>query len=103
MIRKVDERPAQSFDHHSSGSPSSNDRYLTAAEVRQRYGNCTDVTIWRWIRDPRVAFPSPVKLGAGGLNYWWLPTLREWETRRSEKQVVTRAPGGRHRRPEASA
>ena len=101
MIRKVGGRPAQSFDP-STGTQSSDQRYLTAAAVRQRYGNCTDMTIWRWIRDPRVAFPPPIKLGARGLNFWWLPTLREWEARRIE-QAVTRAEGGRHRQPEASA
>src|SRR5437867_986676 len=93
MIRKVGGRPAQSFDP-SSGTPSNDERYVNAAEVRQRYRRC-DMTIWRWIRDPRVEFPPPVKLGAGGLNSWWFPTLLEWEARRAE-QTVTRTAGGRH-------
>jgi len=100
MIRMKGGHPAQSFDP-ASGTPSSDERYLNAAEVRQRYGNCTAMTIWRWIHDPQVGFPRPVKLGAGGLNFWWLPILRQWEARRDE-QTAPRAAGGQHHQPEVA-
>jgi hypothetical protein len=28
-------------------------RYLSAAEVRRRYGNISDMTLWRWTRPAR--------------------------------------------------
>ena len=33
--------------------------FLPAAAVRARY-SIHDVTIWRWMRDPRMNFPKPI-------------------------------------------
>jgi predicted DNA-binding transcriptional regulator AlpA len=50
-----------------------------------------EMTFWRWIRNPDVAFPEPVKLGDNGRNFWWLPTIREWTRQREDLSS--------HRRP----
>ena len=76
-------------------------RYIDAAELRQIVP-VSDMTFWRWQRDPRVEFPAPVKLGADGKNYWWLPLIREWQRQRAER-VSQRQPRGRHGRPNAAA
>ncbi len=34
--------------------------YLTATQVRQRFGGISDMTLWRWMHDERVGFPRPV-------------------------------------------
>ena len=33
---------------------------LTAAQVRQRFGNISDMTLWRWLNDESLAFPRPI-------------------------------------------
>jgi len=35
-------------------------QYLTAAQVRARFGGISDMTLWRWIRDERLGFPAPI-------------------------------------------
>jgi predicted DNA-binding transcriptional regulator AlpA len=34
--------------------------FLTATQVRQRFGGISDMTLWRWMRDERVSFPQPL-------------------------------------------
>jgi predicted DNA-binding transcriptional regulator AlpA len=58
-----------------------NDRYLDSSAVRRRYSDATAMTIWRWMNDPQIAFPRPVKLG-NRANFWWLPDLIEWDQQR---------------------
>jgi predicted DNA-binding transcriptional regulator AlpA len=52
-------------------------RYINRAELRAIIP-VSDMTIWRWERDPAVAFPAPVKFGADGRNFWWLPAIEAW-------------------------
>jgi len=33
---------------------------ISAAEVRRRVGNPSDMTLWRWLKEPRMNFPQPV-------------------------------------------
>jgi predicted DNA-binding transcriptional regulator AlpA len=78
-----------------SGPPAwSEARYINRAELRELIPT-SDMTVYRWQRDPRVAFPAPVKLGADGRNFWWLPAILEWQQRRAER-VPQRPAGGRH-------
>jgi hypothetical protein len=37
--------------------------------------------IWRWMRDPRVRFPAPVKIN--NRNYWRVGDLRRWQAERA--------------------
>jgi predicted DNA-binding transcriptional regulator AlpA len=41
--------------------------------------------IWRWMRDPRVQFPAPVKINRR--NYWRLGDLRRWQAERAASQT----------------
>jgi predicted DNA-binding transcriptional regulator AlpA len=60
--------------------------YVTRAQLRQIIPAC-DMTIWRWIRNPAIAFPPPVQLGNNlGRNYWWLPAIRDWMRQRETQQ-----------------
>jgi predicted DNA-binding transcriptional regulator AlpA len=34
--------------------------FLTATQVRQRFGGISDMTLWRWMHDSRVGFPQPI-------------------------------------------
>jgi hypothetical protein len=75
-------------------SPGGEERYINRLQLRVLIPT-SDMTLWRWQRDPDIAFPAPVKLGADGRNYWWLPSVRAWARQRAERQVATPA-SGRH-------
>jgi len=62
------------------------ERYINREQLRELIP-ASDMTLWRWMRDPAIAFPTPVKLGANGRNFWWLPTIRVWLKRREEGQA----------------
>ena len=55
------------------------DSYLTARDVRQRYGNRSDSWLWRMLEKKESGFPQPVKLGGGRFRYWRLSELIAWE------------------------
>src|SRR6266404_5175172 len=79
--RNVRRHDHADFVVDGSGSRPSDDRYLCRRELRELIP-ASDMTIWRWQRDPEVAFPAPVKLGRNGRNYWWYPAVRDWIGRR---------------------
>lgn len=56
--------------------------YLPIAAVRARYGNVSDVTIWRWMRDPRMNFPAPMRANSRH-RLWKLSELEAWEASRA--------------------
>lgn len=62
------------------------DLFLSAKSVRDRYDSVSDMTLFRWLRDPRMAFPAPIYFGRR--RYWKLADLVAWER--------SRAPGGVH-------
>jgi hypothetical protein len=41
--------------------------------------------IWRWMRDPRVKFPSPIVINRR--NYWRLGDLRRWQAERAAQST----------------
>lgn len=43
-------------------------RWLRAKRVRERYDDIGEVTLWRWVNDPKSDFPKPVK--RNGVRYW---------------------------------
>jgi predicted DNA-binding transcriptional regulator AlpA len=56
------------------------DVYLTAVKVRKRFGDIAPVTLYRWIEDPEIAFPKPLKVG--GRRFFKLKEIEEWEEKR---------------------
>ena len=67
--------------------------FLTATQVRARYGNCSDMWLWRRLRDGS-GFPPPVLIAAR--RFWRLTSLIEWERERAVP-----APQGPHSAAEA--
>ena len=65
-------------------SGAADDIYLTSAKVMRRYGNISDMTLWRWLQDPAMRFPQPVYLGR--LRYWKLRDLTKWERARAARR-----------------
>jgi predicted DNA-binding transcriptional regulator AlpA len=63
-------------------APPDDDILLTSAQTRARIGGVSTMCLWRWMRDPRVMFPQPVRIN--NRNYWRLGDLRLWQAQRSE-------------------
>lgn len=57
-------------------------RYLPSKPVRDRY-RVSDMTIRRWLNDPRMNFPRPVYLGR--YRYWDEAELEAWERERARR------------------
>jgi predicted DNA-binding transcriptional regulator AlpA len=99
---RAGQSPASQEERHSSdASPGlqvaserqDEKRYLSRRELRAHFP-VSGMTIWRWTRDPEVAFPRPRKLGRNGRNFWWLPEILEWERKRAESTSSGPAPKG---------
>lgn len=56
--------------------------YLTAAQVRERF-QISDVTLYRWTKDPDLGFPQPFKVKRRKL--FDEIKLNEWELKRSRE------------------
>lgn len=54
-------------------------RWLRAKRVRERYDDIGEVTLWRWVNDPKSDFPKPVK--RNGVRYWDERTLDLYDQR----------------------
>jgi predicted DNA-binding transcriptional regulator AlpA len=63
---------------------------LNSGDVRRRCGNVSLMSLFRWLRDPTVAFPRP-DIVISKRNYWRESTIAAW--------LASRAP----RRPAADA
>ena len=57
------------------------DALLTSAQTQALVGGVSAMCIWRWIRDPRVQLPAPIKINQR--NYWRRGDLRAWLAARS--------------------
>jgi predicted DNA-binding transcriptional regulator AlpA len=62
-------------------------RYLRAAAVRKRYGNISDMTLWRWLNTPQSEFPQPRYFGRR--RFW-----EEAELDAYDRQCAARCAGG---------
>lgn len=51
-------------------------RLIKAETVRELCGGVSDMTLWRWLADPVLDFPKPVKLRTR--RYWREDEITEW-------------------------
>lgn len=64
---------------------SDDDRYLSAAQVKRRYGDVSDMWVRRHMRDH--GFPKPVQFGGPtSARHWLLTDLEQWERERIRRQ-----------------
>ena len=68
------------------------DDLLGARAVRDTF-NVSDMTIWRWTRDPVVQFPEP-DVVIRRRRYWRRRTIDATKRRLVEIQEATKAPVG---------
>jgi predicted DNA-binding transcriptional regulator AlpA len=58
--------------------------YLIARQVRDRYGGISDMSLWRWLHDGSVNFPSP-RFRVHKRRYWLLADIEAWEAKTREE------------------
>lgn len=63
--------------------PKSSEDLLPAAQVRARYG-VSDMTVFRWLADPKLDFPDPLRIN--GRRYWRLADLQSFEARQASRK-----------------
>ena len=61
-------------------------KFISATDVRARYGGLGPVTLHRWMAHPTMGFPAPVKIGSR--NFWALSDLEAWEASRPVRQAA---------------
>jgi predicted DNA-binding transcriptional regulator AlpA len=77
-------------DHCSEepGGPTEPHKLISAADVRTMFGDVTDMTIWRWLKDPDLNFPKPIYVMRR--RFWRLVELTDWidnQPRANEERV----------------
>ncbi len=80
--RPAHQPPASPHQYHGDGeNPDTADdpprRFLTGPQVRARY-SITDMSLWRWLRDPMIRFPQPT-MRVKNRRYWLEADLIAWE------------------------
>lgn len=61
------------------------DFYLTARQVRNRYGGCSNMALWRWLQDDTMQFPRPLVINRRRL--WKIADLEHFEEKQAAKQA----------------
>jgi len=59
---------------------------LTAKQVRARFGNISDMTLWRWLADESLGFPRPVVIQKR--RYFRVAEIEEFETRQAAARAA---------------
>lgn len=52
-------------------------RYLTASQVRTRFGNISSMSLWRWEQDEELGFPKPLIIK--GRKFYPEDEIAKWE------------------------
>ena len=61
-------------------------KLITAAAVRESLGGVSDMTLWRWLHDPAMNFPKPVRIQSR--RYWRESDLTEWLEAREGQEAA---------------
>ena len=69
--------------------PETASSYLSTAQVRERYGNVSEMTIWRWRHDSELGFPEPDPIRKR--NYWRSDRLDAWDEARKKAALPAAA------------
>jgi len=57
-------------------------KLMTAAAVREALGGVSDMTLWRWLKDPALNFPKPIYISKR--RYWRFEEVLAWMESQSE-------------------
>lgn len=68
--------------------PNSSARYMAAPKVLKRY-DVSDMTLWRWLRDEKLNFPRPIRIGR--IRYFSIAELDAFDAAQREATPERRA------------
>jgi len=67
----------------------STNEYITRRTLRARFGDISEMTLWRWERNDNLAFPKALTIN--GRKYYSLEEIVTWERMRlSGKERLTK-------------
>jgi hypothetical protein len=61
-------------------------QYITRKNLRRRYDNISEMTLWRWEHDAKLAFPQAVYIN--GRKYYDLAEIEGWERKRAAQTAA---------------
>jgi predicted DNA-binding transcriptional regulator AlpA len=64
-------------------------KLLPSAAVRRICGDISDMSLWRWLHDPKLAFPQPIMIQRR--RYWREADVQAWIDQRTSKPYATSA------------
>ena len=56
---------------------------IPAKTVRCQCGKVSDMTLWRWLNNPKFDFPQPIYIA--GRRYWRQAQIDSWVNRQDER------------------
>jgi hypothetical protein len=62
-----------------------NPEYLNSRAVRRRYGDVSDMSLYRWLHTEKLNFPRPTIINKR--RYWRVADLEAWERARAAGAV----------------
>lgn len=65
-----------------------NQQLLNSNDVRAIFGNVSQMTLWRWLNDPTLAFPRPTVVR--NRRYWDADELADFRNRMIASALKTR-------------
>jgi len=65
-------------------------KYITRKRLRERYGDISEMTLWRWEHDKKLGLPDA--LGINPRKYYDLDAIEAWERRRAAVAIVPDEP-----------
>lgn len=63
-----------------------NSKLIPAKNVREIFGNVSQMTLWRWLGKPELAFPRPIYIN--GRRYFDAAEIESFKTR-AARQVLS--------------
>ena len=56
-------------------------KFIIRRKLRARFGDISEMTLWRWEHDKKLAFPKAIAIN--GRKYYDLAEVEEWERTRA--------------------
>jgi hypothetical protein len=61
-------------------------QYITRKNLRQRYDDISEMTLWRWEHDQKLGFPKPTDIN--GRKYYDIAEIEAWERKRAPQTAA---------------
>jgi hypothetical protein len=61
-------------------------QYINRKNVRRRYGDISEMTLWRWEHDKKLGFPNAIDIN--GRKYYDLADVEAWERKRAARTAA---------------